>query len=85
VAARLDELALPSHEAQQHVEQTLPVDGVLRTSMGNFKSRKPKSILRAESGRNHGESQVQLHYPISAMGRPPWCKGTACLVGVLQS
>ncbi|EDL31975.1 RIKEN cDNA 1200015N20, isoform CRA_f, partial [Mus musculus] len=61
VAARLDELALPSHEAQQHVEQTLPVDGVLRTSMGNFKSRKPKSILRAESGRNHGESQETEH------------------------
>uniref|UniRef100_A0A8C6IDK3 Family with sequence similarity 13, member C n=1 Tax=Mus spicilegus TaxID=10103 RepID=A0A8C6IDK3_MUSSI len=61
VAARIDELALPSHEAQQHVEQTLPVDGVLRTSMGNFKSRKPKSILRAESGRNHGESQETEH------------------------
>ncbi|XP_031202456.1 protein FAM13C isoform X2 [Mastomys coucha] len=61
VAARLDELAPPSHEAQQHVEQTLSVDGVLRTSMGNFKSRKPKSILRAESGRNHGESQEAEH------------------------
>ncbi|GAB1295209.1 Protein FAM13C [Apodemus speciosus] len=57
VAARIDELAPPSQEAQQHVDQTPPADGVLRTRMGNFKSRKPKSILRAESGRNHGESQ----------------------------
>ncbi|KAK7829430.1 hypothetical protein U0070_007204 [Myodes glareolus] len=56
VGARIDELALPSHEAQ-HAEQTLLLDGVLRPSMGNFKSRKPKSILRTESGRNHGESQ----------------------------
>ncbi|ERE92782.1 protein FAM13C-like protein [Cricetulus griseus] len=61
VGARIDELAPPSHEAQQHVEQTLLVDGVLRPSMGNFKSRKPKSILRAESGRNHGESQDAEH------------------------
>ncbi|XP_036023147.1 protein FAM13C isoform X4 [Onychomys torridus] len=29
--------------------------------MGNFKSRKPKSILRTESGRNHGESQETEH------------------------
>ncbi|XP_006979108.2 protein FAM13C isoform X1 [Peromyscus maniculatus bairdii] len=61
VGARLDELAPPLHEAQQHVEQTLLVDGVLRPSMGNFKSRKPKSILRTESGRNHGESQETEH------------------------
>ncbi|XP_052600702.1 protein FAM13C isoform X5 [Peromyscus californicus insignis] len=60
VGARIDELAPPLHEAQQHVEQTLLVDGVLRPSMGNFKSRKPKSILRTESGRNHGESQNSL-------------------------
>lgn len=81
VAAGLEELAPPSHEAQQHVEQTLLVDGVLKTSMGNFKSRKPKSIHRAESGRNHGESQVQLHSPVSSIERPPWGKGTACIVG----
>nr|XP_048307486.1 protein FAM13C isoform X2 [Myodes glareolus] len=60
VGARIDELALPSHEAQ-HAEQTLLLDGVLRPSMGNFKSRKPKSILRTESGRNHGESQDTEH------------------------
>ncbi|XP_005070841.1 protein FAM13C isoform X2 [Mesocricetus auratus] len=59
--AQIDELAPPAHEAQQHVEQTLLLDGVLRPSMGNFKSRKPKSILRAESGRNHGESQDTEH------------------------
>ncbi|XP_040831999.1 protein FAM13C isoform X7 [Ochotona curzoniae] len=29
--------------------------------MGNFKSRKPKSILKAESGRSHGESQETEH------------------------
>uniref|UniRef100_A0A8C5K4X5 Family with sequence similarity 13, member C n=1 Tax=Jaculus jaculus TaxID=51337 RepID=A0A8C5K4X5_JACJA len=55
------ELLLPSCEAQQHVEQTLLVDRVLRPSMGNFKSRKPKSILRAESGHNHGDSQDTEH------------------------
>ncbi|XP_041511605.1 protein FAM13C isoform X3 [Microtus oregoni] len=60
VGARIDELAPPLHEAQ-HAEQTLLLDGVLRPSMGNFKSRKPKSILRAESGRNHGESQDTEH------------------------
>ncbi|XP_051009159.1 protein FAM13C isoform X3 [Acomys russatus] len=58
---RIDELAPPSHDAQRHVEQTLLVDGVLRPSMGNFKSRKPKSILRTESGRNHGEGQETEH------------------------
>ncbi|XP_036023146.1 protein FAM13C isoform X3 [Onychomys torridus] len=61
VGAPIGELAPPLHEAQQHVEQTLLVDGVLRPSMGNFKSRKPKSILRTESGRNHGESQETEH------------------------
>lgn len=60
VGARIDELAPPLHEVQ-HAEQTLLLDGVLRPSMGNFKSRKPKSILRAESGRNHGESQDTEH------------------------
>ncbi|XP_004645929.1 protein FAM13C isoform X2 [Octodon degus] len=29
--------------------------------MGNFKSRKPKSIFRADSGRSHGESQETEH------------------------
>lgn len=56
--ALLEEPTLPSREPQQHVEQTLLVDGVLRHSMGNFKSRKPKTLLKAESGRSHGESQV---------------------------
>ncbi|EGW13174.1 Protein FAM13C [Cricetulus griseus] len=83
VGARIDELAPPSHEAQQHVEQTLLVDGVLRPSMGNFKSRKPKSILRAESGRNHGESQVNPTIRPRAMERPPWFKGTASSVDSL--
>ncbi|XP_036918635.1 protein FAM13C isoform X1 [Sturnira hondurensis] len=46
----------PSREPQ-HVEQTVLVDGVLRPSMGNFKSRKPKSIFKAENGKSHGESQ----------------------------
>ncbi|XP_040323575.1 protein FAM13C-like [Herpailurus yagouaroundi] len=55
--ALLEEPAPPSREPQQHVEQTLLVDGVLRPSMGNFKSRKPKILLKAESGRSHGESQ----------------------------
>ncbi|XP_039076161.1 protein FAM13C isoform X1 [Hyaena hyaena] len=55
--ALLEEPTLPSREPQQHVEQTLLVDGVLRPSMGNFKSRKPKTLLKAESGRSHGESQ----------------------------
>lgn len=54
--AALEEPA-SSHEPQ-HVEQTVLVDGVLRPSMGNFKSRKPKSIFKAENGRSHGESQV---------------------------
>ncbi|XP_073935004.1 protein FAM13C isoform X2 [Castor canadensis] len=59
--ARVEEQVVPAREARQHVEQTLLVDGVLRPSMGNFKSRKPKSIFRAESGRNHGESQETDH------------------------
>ncbi|XP_066204799.1 protein FAM13C isoform X2 [Saccopteryx leptura] len=46
-----------SSREPQHVEQTVLVDGVLRPSMGNFKSRKPKSIFKAENGRSHGESQ----------------------------
>ncbi|XP_058399388.1 protein FAM13C isoform X2 [Diceros bicornis minor] len=54
--ALLEEPAPPSREPQ-HVEPTVLVDGVLRPSMGNFKSRKPKSIFKAENGRSHGESQ----------------------------
>ena len=48
---------VPSREPPQHVEQPARLD-VLRPSMGNFKSRKPKSIFKAENGRSHGESQV---------------------------
>ncbi|XP_040831994.1 protein FAM13C isoform X3 [Ochotona curzoniae] len=59
--ARVEEHLLPLHEAQQHIGQALLLDGVLRHSMGNFKSRKPKSILKAESGRSHGESQETEH------------------------
>ncbi|XP_008839664.1 protein FAM13C isoform X1 [Nannospalax galili] len=59
--ACIEDLTPASLEAQQHAEQTLLVGGVLRPSMGNFKSRKPKSILRAESGRSHGESQETEH------------------------
>lgn len=55
--ALLEEPAPPSREPQ-HVEPSVLVDGVLRPSMGNFKSRKPKSIFKAENGRSHGESQV---------------------------
>ncbi|XP_005385976.2 PREDICTED: protein FAM13C isoform X1 [Chinchilla lanigera] len=58
--ARVEEHVPPSREAQ-HVEQTVLVDGLLRPSMGNFKSRKPKSIFRTESGRSHGESQETEH------------------------
>ncbi|XP_062958452.1 protein FAM13C isoform X3 [Cynocephalus volans] len=45
------------HGAAQHVDRTVLVDGVLRAGMGNFKSRKPKAILKADSGRSRGESQ----------------------------
>uniref|UniRef100_A0A8D2B4I4 Family with sequence similarity 13 member C n=1 Tax=Sciurus vulgaris TaxID=55149 RepID=A0A8D2B4I4_SCIVU len=55
--ARVEEHAPPSGEVSQHVEQSVPVDCVLRPSMGNFKSRKPKSTFRTESGRSHGENQ----------------------------
>eukprot|EP00069_Balaena_mysticetus_P010282 bmy_06762T0 len=48
---------VPSREPPQHVEQPARLD-VLRPSMGNFKSRKPKSIFKAENGRSHGESQL---------------------------
>lgn len=56
--ALLEEPGPPCREPQQHVEQILQVDGALRPSMGNFKSRKPKTLLKAESARSHGESQV---------------------------
>ena len=81
VGARIDELAPPLHEAQ-HAEQTLLLDGVLRPSMGNFKSRKPKSILRAESGRNHGESQVRLDYRVLVVERPPGFDEQSGLIAV---
>uniref|UniRef100_A0A8C9E376 Family with sequence similarity 13 member C n=1 Tax=Phocoena sinus TaxID=42100 RepID=A0A8C9E376_PHOSS len=51
---------VPSREPPQHVEQPVRLD-VLRPSMGNFKSRKPKSIFKAENGRSHGESQETEH------------------------
>ncbi|XP_054994422.1 protein FAM13C isoform X2 [Sorex araneus] len=41
--------------------------------MGNFKSRKPKSIFKAENGRNHGESQETEH----ALPSQPECRGRA--------
>lgn len=56
-AGALLEEPAPSRE-QQHVEQTVLVDCVLRPTMGNFKSRKPKTIFKAENGRSHGDSQV---------------------------
>ncbi|XP_058434015.1 protein FAM13C isoform X2 [Marmota monax] len=59
--APVEEHAPPHGEAPQHVEQTVQVDCVLRPAMGNFKSRKPKSIFRTESGRTHGESQETEH------------------------
>ncbi|XP_071466836.1 protein FAM13C isoform X5 [Marmota flaviventris] len=59
--ASVEEHTPPHGEAPQHVEQTVQVDCVLRPAMGNFKSRKPKSIFRTESGRTHGESQETEH------------------------
>ncbi|CAK7303958.1 Protein FAM13C [Vulpes lagopus] len=69
--ALLEEPGPPSREPQQHVEQILQVDGVLRPSMGNFKSRKPKTLLKAESARSHGESQETEHVVPSQ----PECRG----------
>ncbi|XP_036192692.1 protein FAM13C isoform X3 [Myotis myotis] len=71
-AGTLLEEPAPSREPQ-HVEQTVLVDGVLRPSMGNFKSRKPKSIFKAENGRSHGESQETEH----AAPSPSECRGRA--------
>ncbi|KAM8773868.1 protein FAM13C isoform 1-T1 [Rhynchonycteris naso] len=62
-----------SSREPQHVEQTVLVDGVLRPSMGNFKSRKPKSIFKAENGRSHGESQETEHVVPSQLE----CQGRA--------
>ncbi|XP_046510130.1 protein FAM13C isoform X3 [Equus quagga] len=70
--ALLEEPAPPSREPQ-HVEPSVLVDGVLRPSMGNFKSRKPKSIFKAENGRSHGESQETEH----AVPSQSECRGRA--------
>ncbi|XP_072485004.1 protein FAM13C isoform X2 [Notamacropus eugenii] len=43
-------------ESQQHVEQAL-FHGALWYTMGNFKSRKPKSIIKGEAGKGHGDNQ----------------------------
>ncbi|XP_006895646.1 PREDICTED: protein FAM13C isoform X4 [Elephantulus edwardii] len=58
---RLEEQTPPPREPQQHVEPTLLLDSVLRPSMGNFKSRKPKSIFKADNGRSHVENQETEH------------------------
>ncbi|XP_026360028.3 protein FAM13C isoform X4 [Ursus arctos] len=63
--------APPSREPQQHVEPTVLGDGVLRPSMGNFKSRKPKTLLKAESARSHAESQETEH----VIPSQPECRG----------
>ncbi|KAM6185296.1 protein FAM13C isoform 2-T2 [Rhynchocyon petersi] len=57
---RLEEQPLPARELQ-HAEPTLLLDGVLRPSMGNFKSRKPKSLLKADNGKSHSENQETEH------------------------
>ncbi|XP_056671077.1 uncharacterized protein LOC130457047 [Monodelphis domestica] len=51
-----DNIAL-LEESQQHVEQAL-FHGALRYTMGNFKSRKPKSIIKGEPGKGHADNQV---------------------------
>ncbi|XP_019493946.1 PREDICTED: protein FAM13C isoform X2 [Hipposideros armiger] len=71
-AGALLEEPAPSCEPQ-HVEQTVLVDCVLRPSMGNFKSRKPKSVFKAENGRSHGESQETEHV-VSSQSE---CRGRA--------
>ncbi|XP_007478400.2 protein FAM13C isoform X1 [Monodelphis domestica] len=50
-----DNIAL-LEESQQHVEQAL-FHGALRYTMGNFKSRKPKSIIKGEPGKGHADNQ----------------------------
>ena len=45
-------------------------DTMLRPTMGNFKSRKPKSIFKAENGRSHGESQVTASTFSGTFARP---------------
>nr|XP_019587389.1 PREDICTED: protein FAM13C isoform X3 [Rhinolophus sinicus] len=71
-AGALLEEPAPSREPQ-HVEQTVLVDCILRPSMGNFKSRKPKSIFKAEHGRSHGDSQETEHVASSQLE----CRGRA--------
>ncbi|XP_006147124.1 protein FAM13C isoform X2 [Tupaia chinensis] len=60
-ALTLLEEQTPSREAPQHVEHPVLVDSVLRPSMGNFKSRKPKSVFKVENGRSHVETQETEH------------------------
>ncbi|XP_043839671.1 protein FAM13C isoform X2 [Dromiciops gliroides] len=50
-----DNIAL-LEESRQHVEQAL-FHGALRYTMGNFKSRKPKSIIKGEAGKGHTDNQ----------------------------
>ncbi|XP_074088387.1 protein FAM13C isoform X2 [Macrotis lagotis] len=50
-----DNIAL-LEESQQYVEQAL-FHGALRYTMGNFKSRKPKSIIKGEAVKGHGDNQ----------------------------
>nr|XP_020763323.1 protein FAM13C isoform X6 [Odocoileus virginianus texanus] len=67
----LEEPAPPPSEAQ-HVGQPPRLD-LLHSTMGNFKSRKPKSIFKAENGRSHAESQETEHVVSSqseCQGRP---------------
>ncbi|KAF6317169.1 family with sequence similarity 13 member C [Rhinolophus ferrumequinum] len=71
-AGALVEEPAPSREPQ-HVEQTVLVDCVLRPTMGNFKSRKPKTIFKAENGRSHGDSQETEHVASSQLE----CRGRA--------
>ncbi|XP_068957931.1 protein FAM13C-like [Petaurus breviceps papuanus] len=67
-----DNIAL-LEESQQHVEQSL-FHGALRYTMGNFKSRKPKSIIRGEAGKGHGDNQVgDCAFPRTECFCPPQC------------
>ncbi|XP_028915331.1 protein FAM13C isoform X1 [Ornithorhynchus anatinus] len=52
----LEESQLPLRENQQQVTQTV-LDGAIQPGMGNFKSRKPKTIIKGENGRNQAENQ----------------------------
>ena len=64
----LEEPAPPPSEPQ-HVGQPPRLD-VLRSTMGHFKSRKPKSIFKAENGRSHGESQVATSISSGTLAGP---------------